>query len=342
MPKVTIIYNPLAGPASLQPVMDHIASRWGDEGWEASVTATQAVGHATTLAIEAVKAGCQLVLAAGGDGTLGEVVNGLAGSETIMGILPVGTANSFARELNIPVPGLLDMQAATVMANGLLNPTKDNKLLTISDMLMAGKVQQMDLGWQVNLAGEGRYWMLWASVGADGYLMQELEPRPKWAKKIGRASYIIRGVPILARFSHVHAKVEVDGHFFEDDYVLVLVSNSRRYAGGLIMLTEQAYLDDGQFEIWLFGGRGFPSITRHALQALRGQHLQQSDAFLVHGRHVVIHTEPSAPLQMDGDPVGRSPLECKIVPKALRLLVPLSTPTDLFQFPGKPLPDVIS
>jgi diacylglycerol kinase (ATP) len=257
-----------------------------------------------------------------------------------MGILPVGTANSFARELNIPIPGLLEMQAATVLPNGLLGVAKDNKLLSISDELMTGHVQQMDLGWKAGPGRDGRYWMLWASVGADGYLMHELEPRPKWTKKIGRADYVLRGVPILTRFSHVHAQVEVDGHFFEDDFVLVLISNSRRYAGGLITLTEDAFLDDGQFEIWLFGGHGFPSITRHALQALRGQHLQQSDAFLVHGRHVVVHTDPAAPLQMDGDPVGQTPLECKIIPRALRLLVPRTTPANLFQLPGIPLRDL--
>lgn len=339
MSTVTIIYNPLAGPANLEPMMELIAERWYAKGWNVTIKHTEAAGHATVLAAESAAEGCHLVLAAGGDGTLGEVVNGLAGSKTIMGILPVGTANSFARELQMPIPGLIEMQAPIALSNTITGVTKENKLLAVSDALMAGQVQDMDLGWKTEAEGAGRYWMLWASVGADGYLMHELEPRPKWAKKIGRASYVLRGVPILTRFSHVHAKVEVDGHLFEDDYVLVLVSNSRRYAGGLITLTEDAFLDDGQFEIWLFGGHGFPSITRHALQALRGQHLKQSDAFLMHGRHVVIRTDPPAPLQMDGDPEGQTPLECEIKPKALRLLVPNQTPADLFRLPGQPLPD---
>ena len=343
MSTATIIYNPLAGPANLAPIMDQIASRWNDKGWDVTVKPTVAAGHATTLAAKAAARGCHLVLAAGGDGTLGEVVNGLAGSETIMGILPAGTANSFARELGMSMPGLLEMQASAVLPSSFPGAPKENKLIAVSDALMTGRVQQMDLGWKAEpdgREGEGRYWMLWASVGADGYLMHELEPRPKWSKKIGRASYVLRGIPILTRFSHVRANVEVDGHSFEDDYVLVLVSNSRRYAGGLITLTQEACLDDGQFEIWLFGGHGFPSISRHALRALRGQHLKQSDTFLVHGRHVVIRTDPPAPLQMDGDPVGQTPLECEIKPGALRLLVPNSAPSDLFQLPGDPLPDL--
>ncbi len=340
MSSVTIIYNPLAGPANLGPIMDQIASRWIDNNWDVTVRPTEHVGHATILAADAASSGCHLVLAVGGDGTLGEVVNGLAGSETIMGILPAGTANSFARELEMPMPGLLEMQASTVLPTALPGTIKENKLLTVSDALMAGRVQRMDLGWKAEPGGEGRYWMLWASVGADGYLVRELEPRPKWSKKIGRASYILRGIPILTRFSHVRASVEVDGHHFENDYVLALVSNSRRYAGGLITLTEEAFLDDGQFEIWLFGGHGFPSISRHAFQALRGQHLNQSDTILIHGRHVIIHTDPPAPLQMDGDPVGQTPMECAIKPGALRLLVPNTTPSELFILPGEPLPEL--
>ena len=337
MSTATIIYNPLAGPASLESIMAQIVFRWQAVGWNITVEETKAAGHATTLAAKAADSGCTVVLAAGGDGTLGEVVNGLAGSETIMGILPTGTANSFARELKMPIPGLLELQASTVLAESLPAVPMENKLLAVSDALMDGRVQVMDLGWKGEPTGEGRYWMLWSSVGVDGFLMHELEPRPKWSKKIGRASYVLQGIPILTRFSHIHAWVEVDGHSFEGDYVLVLVSNSRRYAGGLITLTDDAYLDDGQLEIWLFGGRGLPSLSRHALQALRGRHLDEPDTFLVHGNHIKIRTDPPAPMQMDGDPIGQTPMECEIKTGALRLLVPQLTPRDLFRIPGKPL-----
>ncbi len=341
MGNVAIIYNPLAGPGNLAATMEQIAARWQQGAWEVLLQPTNAPGHATMLAAQAADAGFLLVLAAGGDGTLGEVVNGLAGSDTIMGILPAGTANSFARELEMPIPGFLEMQATTVLPEPFSSTLQDNKLLTISDALMSGRVQRMDLGWTKIPGGKGRYWMLWASVGADGFLIHELEPRPKWTKKIGRADYVLRGIPILTRFSHIHAQVEVDGYRFEGDYVLALISNSRRYAGGLISLTETAQLDDGLLEVWLFGGQGFPSISRHALQALRGQHLKQPDTLLVHGRHVTIRTDPPAPLQMDGDPAGRTPIECEIKPAMLHLLVPDFTPKDLFQQPGQPFPSLV-
>lgn len=314
----TLIYNPLAGPADVVGTMKLIAERWRRAGWDVLVEPTQAAGHATRLAGDAVAAGKQLVLAAGGDGTLGEVVNGLADSETAMGVLPAGTANSFARELKLPLPGVLN----------------ENNLLAASDALMHGRVQAIDLGYTQSAGGQdGRFWVLWAGTGADAFLVNELEPRPKWSKRIGWPSYFIQGLPVLSRFSHIHAVVEVDGHTISDDYVLVLVSNCQRYAGGFVTLSHEAQIDDGLLEIWLFGGKGMLSMSRHAIRALQGQLLEDSEAVLLRGKQVRIETTPVMPIQTDGDRAGQTPLQCEIRPSALHLLTPQSAPELLFSRP---------
>ncbi len=321
----TIIYNPLAGPANLAATIKSIAERWRRSDWDVKIEPTRAAGHATILAKAAVDVGRDLVLAAGGDGTLGEIVNGLAGSETIMGVLPAGTANSFARELKLPLPGVLH----------------ENNLLAASDALMAGRIQTIDLGYSVYRPGQpGRYWILWTGTGADSYLVSELEPRPKWSKRIGWPSYVIQGLPTLSRFSHVHAFVEVDGHQLEDDYILILVSNCQRYAGGFITLSEEAKVDDGLLEIWLFGGRGFVSMSRHAFRALRGQLLKEPDVLLLRGKEISIRTEPVMPVQTDGDPSGETPLTCVINPRSLRLLTPDTASQSLFREQGPRLRNV--
>ena len=315
----TIIYNPLAGPADLAATMENITLRWRKIGWDVDVKPTEASGHATQLASDAVEQGRNLVLAAGGDGTLGEVVNGLAGSQTIMGVLPAGTANSFARELHLPLPGLLN----------------ENNLLSASDALMAGRVQSIDLGFTAYPQKEsGRYWILWTGTGADSFMVNEMEPRPKWSKRIGWPSYIIQGLPTLSRFSHVHAWVEVDGHQFEDDYILVLISNCQRYAGGFITLSPDAKVDDGLLEVWLFGGRGLVSMSRHAVRALQGQASEEPDALLLLGKQITVRTEPSMPVQTDGDPAGETPLYCTVKPASLQLLTPQSAPESLFRNQG--------
>jgi YegS/Rv2252/BmrU family lipid kinase len=320
----TIIYNPLAGPADLASTMESIAGRWRKIGWEVDVKPTKAPGHATQLALEAVARERTLVLAAGGDGTLGEVVNGLAGSQTIMGVLPAGTANSFARELKLPLPGLLS----------------GNNLLLASDALMAGRVQTIDLGFTAHQGeGKGRFWILWTGTGADSFMVNELEPRPKWSKRIGWPSYIVQGVPALSRFSHVHAWVEVDGHQFEDDYILVLISNCQRYAGGFVTLSQDSKVDDGQLEVWLFGGRGLVSMSKHAMLALQGQASKNPDAILLKGTQIKVRTEPIMPTQTDGDPAGETPLHCSIKPASLLLLTPESAPDSLFTTRGPRLLD---
>lgn len=324
MNRATIIYNPLAGPADLVNIMDRIAKQWRGRGWQVSILPTEARGHATALAQEAAAAGQRLVLAAGGDGTLGEVANGLAHSETVMGILPIGTANAFARELNLPVPG----------------PVTPHRLMEASETLANGRVQRVDLGFRhppADGSDEGRYWLLWTGVGADAFLVDELEPRPKWTKRLGRTSYIIQGVPVVSRFSHITAEVTVDGQSFADDYVLVLVSNCRRYAGGIVTMSADAEMDDGLLEVWLFPGRGMPSMVTHMLNVWRGDHLDAGGCRLVKGRCITITSESSTPVQTDGDPTGRTPVTLEVQPTALQLLVPPGAPKGLFRLPPVPL-----
>lgn len=267
-------------------------------------------------------AGHRLVLAGGGDGTLCEVANGLAGTETVLGLLPLGTGNSLAKELQIPRPKRWDR----------------HRLLQAADALAGGRVQRIDLG--LRMAGDegnGRYWVLWAGVGADGYLSHQMEPRPKWSKKLGVTGYALQGLAVVPQAPVFRAVVEVDGRIYEDKYVLIVISNCRRYAGGELLLSPQAKLDDGQFEVWLFRGEHIARAFLYLPEILLGWHLDDDDLTLVNGRHVTIHTDQPIPAQTDGDRAGHSPLIVTIRPGALRLLVPDSAPADLFSLPGEPL-----
>lgn len=305
--------------------MELVADFWRAEGWDVVIRPTEAVGHATELARTAVAAGHRLVFAAGGDGTLGEVANGLAGTAVVMAPLPVGTANSFAQELQLPLPGLLH----------------PHRLLQVTDALAAGRVQQMDLGFLSarGMAGDGRYWLLWAGAGADGYLVDQLEPRPKWTKRIGPLSYILQGLPVMLRLPRFTATVTVDGEGYAGDFTLVLISNSRRYAGGLVTLSPQAYLDDGLFEVWLFRGQGVPDMVGHLLRARWGEPATHPEVTRLYGRRITIHSSTPFPFQTDGEPAGTTPFSVEMRPRALHLLVPSTAPADLFTRPGLSLAD---
>ncbi len=299
-----------------------VADFWRARGWQTAIQPTQFAGHAVKLAQEAAASGCRLVLAAGGDGTLGDVANGLAHTETALGLLPLGTGNSFAKELQMPRPTHWDK----------------HKLLQAADALADGRVQRIDLGkMEDGERSNGRYWVLWAGVGADGFLVNTLEPRPKWSKKLGTVGYAAQGLAVAPKIPPIQARVEVDGRIFEDEFMLALVSNCRRYAGGEVVISPHARLDDGLFEVWLVRGSGVPHMLEALLKIKMGRHLQDDEFTLVHGRHVAIHTTPAMPAQADGERAGHSPLICAIQPRALRLLVPDTAPPDLFTHPAEKL-----
>lgn len=234
-PQVTLIYNPMAGRSKRMAVAKLIADAWQAKGWQITIHPTENAGHATTLAKAAANAGHRLLLAMGGDGTLAEVANGLVGSETVMGVLPSGTANSLAVELGLPLPRRF---------NGKL-------LLKANAALLNGRVQKIDLGHiRIGDAKEGVHWLLWTGVGIDGMVVDWVEPRSKWLRRLGRSGYLAKGIFALPQISSFEAEVEIDGRLYQDRYVQILISNCRRYSG-LFNLNPQAALDDGQFEVWL-------------------------------------------------------------------------------------------
>jgi YegS/Rv2252/BmrU family lipid kinase len=313
--RAKLIYNPIAGFWDWGSVVQRVAKFWEQQGWDIVVEATTQPEHATELARAAANDGCGLVLAAGGDGTLNEVINGLVHSETVLATLPVGTSNSFARELGLPRPNLLNPQW----------------LLDVSASLVRGRVQRVDIGENHS----GRHWMLWASTGFDGYVVSHIEPRPRWFKRLGPAGYFAKALSIVPRFTGIHAVVSVDGRTFDGDFLLVNVSNCRTFAGGEVRLNSDGVLDDGAFEIWLFRGRHWPELLGYAVDVTLENHFRNPQVENIRGRHVTVESDPSMDYHLDGEPVGLTPFACELEPLALRLLVPEAAPLDLFSVPGE-------
>ena len=202
--QATLIYNPQAGPSSMDEAIQQAARFWEHRGWEVTIAPTEYAGHAVRLARKRRRWASDWFWQPG-DGTLGEVANGLAGTETIMGPLPAGTGNSFGKELRMPRPNLLDQRA----------------LVESAALLASGRVQRMDLG---RFRG-GKYWMLWTGVGIDSFLVEEMEPRSKLSKRLGRVGYAAQALVLAPQFVPMEARVTVDGKLYEDTYLLVLISN---------------------------------------------------------------------------------------------------------------------
>ncbi len=333
MKRATLIFNPQAGQLNMAAKVEPVVNFWRKRGWRVALRPTEAPGHATELARRAADAGVHVVLAAGGDGTMSQVANGLAGSETILAPLPIGTSNALARELRLPRPQLLDPNAP----------------IEASEALLAGRVQQIDLNFVRSQTAAG-YALLWTGIGADGFLVQQIEPRPAWSKRLGPIGYSIQALSVLHRLPAMHAVVQVDNQTVETDLLLIVISTTRLYAGGLIALSSSALFDDGHFEVSLFRAGELSSWLETPRAGLMARYLtavqlnlQEWDPGVINlsGKRVVVETEPKMPCQTDGEWGGYTPLTCEIHPRALRLLAPPSAPATLFTQPGVPLDDIL-
>jgi len=344
--QATLIYNPTAGFWDWSTVIAKVARFWADEGWTLHIESTRYTGHATELARIAAAANHRLVFAAGGDGTLNEVANGLVGTASALAPMPVGTANSFAKELGLPRPNVL----------------YPDYLLDVSQALARGRVQAMDVGYieapshphdpqqgeaavdplvapSKELANNqpGRYWLLWASTGIDGFIVDQIEPRPRWFKYLGPAGYFARALSMFPQFHGLHANITVDDQTLEDDYLLINISNCRMWLGGELRLNQHGVLDDGMFELWLFRGKDWPQLFSYGLEITREEHLKNPDVTVLSCHDVKVTTTPNMAYHLDGEPMADTPFTASMRRRALLLLAPDCVPDGLFTLPGQPL-----
>lgn len=313
----TLIYNPHAGSDDWQRQIEEVAAFWTERGWQVTLQTTQYPGHATELAAAAAADGCQLVLSAGGDGTLHEITQGLIHTEVVLAPLPAGTTNCLTRDLGLPKS-----------ASG--NP---RWLIESSEALAGGSVQAIDVG----TCSSGRYWLLWAGVGIESRIVEFVEPRSALLKRFGIAGYVAKATWPFLTFPGFAVRVAVDGRSIEGHFLSVTICNSRIFAGGLLNLNPQGVLDDGEFEVWVLRGRFAPRMALHSLYIARQQHAERPDVYCLKGRHVIIETQQPQAFHLDGEVNRSTPITCRVLPGALRLLAPAGAPADLFCCPGEPL-----
>lgn len=316
-PQVALIFNPTAGSFDKRPLLEQIAARWRADGWNLALHPTAGPGDAARLARQAADGGCAVVLAAGGDGTLREVAAGLAGSDTALGLLPTGTGNSFAKEM------------------GLLRPNRlrPQRWLAAAETLLDGRVHPVDVG----QTGAGHVWLQWAGVGADSYVVAQMEPRPPQRKRWGRWGYAAECFYHVRSMPRWTTHVTIDDQTISGRYITVIVANCRWFGGGEFLLSRDARLDDGVFEVWLVAGSSQLAVYRYLIALRLGWHRHDPHVRCLHGRRIVIATEPTMPVHLDGDPLGETQLTITLRPRALALLAPPGAPDDLFQSAGVPL-----
>lgn len=286
-----LIYNPTSGREEMRRRLPDILQKLDLAGIEATTHATVGEGDATACAMEAVERGVDLIIAAGGDGTLNEVINGMARmpNRPPLGILPVGTTNDFARAMNIP-----------------------RNWSDACDLIIEQQRRPIDIG----LAGD-RYFINIAGGGSLTELTYEVPIKLK--TMIGQLAYYVKGVEKMVRLRPSELIIRADGvGEFHEELMLFLITNSNSI-GGMDKLAPDAMIDDGLFDVLLVKRCNLAEFIRVATMALRGEHL--NDPHVVHFRtnYLEVTSPEYVQLNLDGELGGTLPCSFSVLPAHIEI-----------------------
>jgi diacylglycerol kinase (ATP) len=312
--KASIIHNPVAGQHTASDEIELVAAYLAEQGWDiARIAETAGPGCATAHARRAVSDGCDVVFSVGGDGTLAQVVDGLVGTETGLAVLPGGTGNVMARQLNLPVPGGLH----------------PHPVLESARLAVEGQTRWVDVGRITPGLGEPRHFLCWSGVGFDAQVNQVMSQDKEIKRRLGLVAFVIAGVKTLRDYVGTSAIVRVDGHRVSRR-ILLLVANNIQIYGVVFRMASRAVLDDGCLDVYCFQGRHKAHVVVHVLRTLLRLHIQDPQVDIFRARRIEIETARPLAVHVDGDWVGETPAVIEVLPRALKLLVPNCAPASLF------------
>jgi len=270
-----------------------------EAGWKVELRLTREAGDASHLVRQAVAQKIDVVIAAGGDGTINEIIQELAGSETALGVLPFGTVNVWARETSIP----LDISGAR-------------------EVLLNGVRRHVDLG-KVN----DRYFLLMAGIGFDADVANAIEKKP--IKRLGVLGYLLVGAWLGLGYESFRANLTIDGRLKKRNALQIVVGNTRLYAGA-IKYTWNAKCDDGLLDICVVRRRSMLGRIEVLLDFLFYREQRQQWVSYEKCKALEVRTRKPIAIQVDGDPLGYTPARFTVAPQALKVIVPRQAPPELF------------
>ena len=290
--RTRVVLNPNAGSADDCAALRAGVAALGD----AEVCTTEGPGDAERLAREAVEAGYEQVIAAGGDGTLNEVVNGLAVDfgAARLGLLPLGTGNDFARSIGVPAE--LDGALA---------------------VLAAGRTAALDVGRAV--AATPRHFVNVSAGGFSGVINEKMDAEVK--RSWGPLSYLRSAVEAFPELAPFQATLRLDGgETLDVSAYSVVVANARYVAAG-IPVAPEARLDDGLLDLMIVPESSVPQLAVLVPLVLLGRHTGSDLAIFRRAAAIELRSEPPMSFNVDGELLPDQPTRFEVLPRALRVVV---------------------
>ena len=308
-----IIYNPNAGKFANEIVSHQAGEFLGALGWDVEVVASTSGPHLTELSRQAAAEKLDAVILSGGDGSIGNAVNGLVGSETALGVLPTGTANVWAQEIGLPK---LTLRNKSVV------------LQEICQALAKSSPKKIDVG-----VCNHTSFLLWTGIGLDAMIVQESESkRARWKKKIVEFEYGYLVLKNIFSYAGVDYQILIDdaSQPIEGRYLMAIASNIRLYAGGHATISPNARLDDGKMDLWLFPQNHWRQSFGYIQRVIKGVHEQDDNIQRIGFRKLRIQSNQAPHIHIDGDPFETQPtIEINVKKQALNVLIPPNAPEHL-------------
>ncbi len=257
---------------------------------DAFFCATSAVGDAEQQARAAVAEGFERIVAAGGDGTIHEVVNGIAGSNAALGLMPMGTMNVFANELGLPA----------------------NDLGRCWEIIQRGRTRLIDLP-----TANGKHFVQLAGVGLDAQVVKETSLTLK--RNFGPLSYVISAAQIAARRPPRLLIESEDAQTEEGSFVLV--GNGRLY-GGPFPFFKHAVIDDGLLDVLVFKQLGYLELIKYLQNVIFTSDITTREVEYFQTARVRVTSADDVPVELDGELAGTCPVEFVMPSRRLKVLTP--------------------
>jgi diacylglycerol kinase (ATP) len=313
-PKVLIVFNPNAGQAAMvQSAIEQAAVLWRDHGWQVGFQPTQCAGDATRIAREGAAAGFHIIVAAGGDGTVNEVMNGLVDTEVALGVLPAGTVNVWAREMGLPMD-IKQAAAAFLLSKWKrIDVGRARSMLPRSRRLSRKKVARSK---EVRV---DRYFLLMSGIGFDAAVTAGINLQEK--KWLGAIAYVKQAIQLAWQYQGTNLALRLDGKRVRGRFLMAVVGNSQLY-GGVIKFTVNALVDDGLLDVCVIKGRSMLKAPLRLLSVFSRSHHLDDRIEYHQAKQIQVLSRKSVPVQLDGDYIGTTPIVFEVVANSLWVLVP--------------------
>jgi len=295
LPQVYIVHNPVAGTSDPENVRSILGDKLEQRGWKFRIHETTGQENVGDLVKNALREGFNTVWAAGGDGTVSGVANGLVNSRVPLGIIPIGSGNALARELGIPI----DINAASEL---LLNDHRTRQL----DVLQVGD----------------DYFVLSVSVGISSLTMVKTARSQK--RRFGRLAYILNGMQILLSSSFWPFQVLLDGQPTQIRASELIVANAGIIGVRPIRWGSQVVPDDGKVDLCYARVGSLTGIIALVDGILFNRQEQVEEVACKVARNIIeIRSRQRLPVQGDGEPIGYTPVKISVIPGSLSVIVPV-------------------